>query len=184
MEKSKLQIKYEKEIVPALIKEFGYTSVMEVPRIEKIVVNMTAGKEVSNSKAVEEVQNELALITGQKPLVVKAKKSNASFKLREGMAMGGKVTMRKHRMWTFLDELINVSIPRIRDFRGVNPKAFDGRGNYSLGIKEQIIFPEISFDKIRRIKGLDVIIVTTAKSDQESFALLKLLGMPFTKAQR
>lgn len=182
--KSSLQLKYENEIVPALIKEFGYTSKMQVPKITKIVVNMTAGKEVSNSKAVEEVQNELALITGQKPMVVKARKSNASFKLREGMVMGGKVTMRKERMWTFLSELINVSIPRIRDFRGVNPKAFDGHGNYSLGIKEQIIFPEISFDKIRKIKGLDVIIVTTAKSDQETFALLKMLGMPFAKATK
>lgn len=181
--KSPLQIKYEKEIVPALTKQFNYSSIMQVPKIEKIVVNMTAGKEVSNSKAVEEVQNELTLITGQKPLVVRAKKSNASFKLREGMNMGGKVTMRRERMWTFLDELINVSIPRIRDFRGVNPKAFDGRGNYSLGVKEQIIFPEISFDKIRRIKGLDVIIVTTAKTDNEAFELLKLLGMPFAKAK-
>ncbi|MBR2999257.1 MAG: 50S ribosomal protein L5 [Mycoplasmataceae bacterium] len=181
--KSSLQIKYEKEIVPVLMKKFNYTSVMEVPKIEKIVINMTAGKEVSNSKAIEEVQNELMFITGQKPLTVIAKKSNASFKLREGMPMGGKVTMRRERMWTFLNELINVSIPRIRDFRGVNPKAFDGRGNYSLGIKEQIIFPEISFDKIRRIKGLDVIIVTTAKTDEESFELLKLLGMPFVKVQ-
>lgn len=182
--KSLLEIKYEKEIVPALIKQFNYTSIMEVPKIEKIILNMTAGKEVSNSKAVEEVLNELTLISGQKPLTVIAKKSNASFKLREGMQMGGKVTMRRTRMWTFLYELINVSIPRIRDFRGVNPKAFDGRGNYSLGIKEQIIFPEISFDKIRRIKGLDVIIVTTAKTDQEAFELLKLLGMPFAKVQK
>ncbi len=182
--KSQLQTKYEKEIVPVLIKQFNYSSIMEVPKIEKIVLNMTAGREVSNSKAVEEVQNELALISGQKPLVVKAKKSNASFKLREGMSMGGKVTMRRNRMWTFLDELINVSIPRIRDFRGVNPKAFDGRGNYSLGIKEQIIFPEISFDKIRKIKGLDVIIVTTAKTDEEAFELLKQLGMPFARAQK
>lgn len=182
--KSVLQMKYENEIIPALVKEFGYTSKMQVPKITKIVVNMTAGKEVSNLKAVEEVQNELSLITGQKPMVVKAKKSNASFKLREGMPMGGKVTMRKERMWTFLNELINVSIPRIRDFRGVNPKAFDGRGSYSLGIKEQIIFPEISFDKIRKIRGLDVIIVTTAKSDKETFALLKMLGIPFAKVQK
>lgn len=182
--KSTLHVKYEKEIVPALIKKFNYSSIMQVPRIEKIVVNMTAGREVSNSKAVEEVQNELSLITGQKPLVVKAKKSNASFKLREGMSMGGKVTMRKERMWTFLDELINVSIPRIRDFRGVNPKAFDGRGNFSLGVKEQIIFPEISFDKIRKIKGLDVIIVTSAKTDEEAFEFLKLLGMPFAKVAK
>lgn len=184
MSKSVLQTKYEKEIVPALIKEFGYSSIMQVPRIEKVVINMTAGKEVSNSKAIEEVHNELSLITGQKPMTVIAKKSNASFKLREGMAMGGKVTMRKHRMWTFLNELINVSIPRIRDFKGVNPKAFDGRGNFALGIKEQIIFPEISFDKIRKIKGMDVIIVTSAKTDKETFALLKLLGMPFAKATK
>ncbi len=182
--KSSLEIKYDQEIVPALIKKFNYTSIMQVPKVEKIVINMTAGKEVSNSKAIEEVINELTLITGQKPLTVIAKKSNASFKLREGMAMGGKVTMRRERMWTFLYELINVSIPRIRDFRGVNPKAFDKRGNYALGIKEQIIFPEISFDKIRRIKGLDVIIVTTAKTDEEAYELLKLLGMPFAKVQQ
>ena len=182
--KSSLEIKYDQEIVPALIKKFNYTSIMQVPKVEKIIINMTAGKEVSNSKAIEEVINELTLITGQKPLTVIAKKSNASFKLREGMAMGGKVTMRRERMWTFLYELINISIPRIRDFRGVNPKAFDGRGNYALGVKEQIIFPEISFDKIRRIKGLDVIIVTTAKTDEEAFELLKLLGMPFAKVQQ
>lgn len=182
--KSSLEIKYDQEIVPALIKKFNYTSIMQVPKVEKIVINMTAGKEISNSKAIEEVINELTLITGQKPLTVIAKKSNASFKLREGMAMGGKVTMRRERMWTFLYELINVSIPRIRDFRGVNPKAFDKRGNYALGIKEQIIFPEISFDKIRRIKGLDVIIVTTAKTDEEAYELLKLLGMPFAKVQQ
>lgn len=182
--KSSLEIKYDQEIVPALIKKFNYTSIMQVPKVEKIVINMTAGKEVSNSKAIEEVINELTLITGQKPLTVIAKKSNASFKLREGMAMGGKVTMRRERMWTFLYELINISIPRIRDFRGVNPKAFDGCGNYALGVKEQIIFPEISFDKIRRIKGLDVIIVTTAKTDEEAFELLKLLGMPFAKVQQ
>ena len=182
--KSSLEIKYDQEIVPALIKKFNYTSIMQVPKVEKIIINMTAGKEVSNSKAIEEVINELTLITGQKPLTVIAKKSNASFKLREGMAMGGKVTMRRERMWTFLYELINISIPRIRDFRGGNPKAFDGRGNYALGVKEQIIFPEISFDKIRRIKGLDVIIVTTAKTDEEAFELLKLLGMPFAKVQQ
>lgn len=182
--KSELQLKYEKEIVPALMKEFGYKSIMQVPKIEKIVVNMTAGKEISNSKAVEEVINELTLITGQKPATVVAKRSNASFKLREGMNLGGKVTMRKERMWTFLDELINISIPRIRDFRGVNPKAFDGRGNYSLGIKEQIIFPEISFDKIRKVKGMDVIIVTSSKTDKETYALLKMLGMPFAKATK
>ena len=182
--KSSLEIKYDQEIVPALIKKFNYTSIMQVPKVEKIIINMTAGKEVSNSKAIEEVINELTLITGQKPLTVIAKKSNASFKLREGMAMGGKVTMRRERMWTFLYELINISIPRIRDFRGVNPKAFDGQGNYALGVKEQIIFPEISFDKIRRIKGLDVIIVTTAKTDEEAFELLKLLGMPFAKVQQ
>ncbi|MGL6125231.1 MAG: 50S ribosomal protein L5 [Metamycoplasmataceae bacterium] len=179
-----LHTKYIKEIVPALMKEFKYSSVMEVPRIEKIILNMTAGREVTNSKAIEEVQNELALIAGQKPAETRARKSLASWKLREGMPMGGKVTLRRDRAWTFLYELINVSIPRIRDFRGVSPKAFDGSGNFAIGIKEQIIFPAISFDKIRKIKGLDIIIVTTAKTDKEAFALLEKLGMPFAKGNK
>ncbi|MGL5357450.1 MAG: 50S ribosomal protein L5 [Metamycoplasmataceae bacterium] len=184
MQKSKLYLKYEKEIVPNLIQKFNYTSKMQVPKIEKIVLNMTAGREVTNSKAIEEVMNELTLISGQKPASTTARKSLASWKLREGMPMGGKVTLRKEKAWFFLYELINVSIPRIRDFRGLSPKTFDGRGNYSMGIKEQIIFPEISFDKIRKIKGLDVIIVTTAKTDKEALALLQELGMPFIKASK
>ncbi|WP_426461100.1 50S ribosomal protein L5 [Mycoplasma hafezii] len=172
---------YKEKVVPALQEKYNYSSIMEVPRIEKIVINMTAGKEVSNSKAIEEVLNELTQITGQKPFQTRAKKSNASWKLREGMPMGGKVTLRRDRMWDFLEKLINVAMPRIRDFRGANPKAFDGRGNYALGIKEEIIFPEIEFDKIRRIKGLDVLIVTTANTDKEAKSLLELLGVPFDK---
>lgn len=172
---------YLEKAVPALKEKFNYSSSMQVPRIEKVVLNMTAGKEVSNSKAIEEVLNELTLIAGQKPFQTRAKKSNASWKLREGMPMGGKVTLRRDRMWEFLDKLINVAMPRIRDFRGANPKAFDGRGTFALGIKEEIIFPEIEFDKIRRIKGLDVIVVTTAKTDKEARALLELIGVPFEK---
>lgn len=172
---------YLKKAVPALQEKYNYSSSMQVPKIEKIVLNMTAGKEVANSKAIEEVLNELTLISGQKPFETKAKKSNASWKLREGMPMGGKVTLRRDRMWEFLEKLINVAMPRIRDFRGANPKAFDGRGNFALGIKEEIIFPEIEFDKIRRIKGLDVLIVTTANSDQEARTLLESLGVPFEK---
>ncbi|MEJ1834607.1 50S ribosomal protein L5 [Mycoplasmopsis synoviae] len=174
-----LKQKYKSEVVSALVKEFQYSSVMEVPRIEKIVVNMTAGKEVNNSKAIEEVLNELTLITGQKPYQTVAKKSNAAWKLRKNMPMGGKVTLRKDRMWDFLEKLITVAMPRIRDFRGANHKAFDKNGNFALGIKEEIIFPEIEFDKIRRNKGLDVVVVTTAKTAKESKRLLELLGMPF-----
>ncbi|WGI36576.1 50S ribosomal protein L5 [Mesomycoplasma lagogenitalium] len=179
-----LKDKYEKEVKKLLVEKFGYKSPMQLPKIEKIILNMTAGKEVTNSKAIEEVMNELALISGQKPSQTVAKKSLASWKLREGMPMGGKVTLRREKMWDFLNKLINVAIPRIRDFRGVNPKAFDGRGNYSLGVKEEIIFPEISFDKIRKIKGLDVIIVTTAKTNEEARFLLEKLGMPFGKAEK
>ncbi|MGZ9800549.1 50S ribosomal protein L5 [Mycoplasma sp. AC1221] len=172
---------YVKKAVPALKEKYQYSSIMQVPRIEKIVLNMTAGKEVSNSKSIDEVLNELTIISGQKPFQTKAKKSNASWKLREGMPMGGKVTLRRGRMWDFLEKLIHVAMPRIRDFRGANPRAFDGRGNFALGIKEEIIFPEIEFDKIRRIKGLDVLIVTTANTDAEARSLLELLGVPFEK---
>ncbi|NQZ29026.1 MAG: 50S ribosomal protein L5 [Mycoplasmatales bacterium] len=179
-----LKEKYNNEVVKALQEKFNYKSSMQLPKIEKIVINQTAGNEVSNSKAIEEVLKELEAITGQKPLATIAKKSNASFKLREGMAMGGKVTLRRDRMWEFLNKLISVAIPRIRDFRGVNDKAFDGRGNFSLGIKEQIIFPEIDFDKIRKVRGMDIIIVTSAKTDEEAKELLKLLGMPFVKATK
>ncbi|ACF07287.1 50S ribosomal protein L5 [Metamycoplasma arthritidis] len=182
-QKLALEVKYQKDIRPALVKEFGYTSVMQAPRLEKIIINMTAGNEVSNSKAIEEVMAELSQITGQKPFQTKAKKSLASWKLREGMPMGGKVTLRRDRMWSFLTKLIEVALPRVRDFNGTSLKSFDGRGNYALGIKEEIIFPEISFDKIRKLKGMDVIIVTSAKTDKEALALLKHLGMPFAKVQ-
>jgi len=181
---NQLEKKYRDEVKSALNTKFKYKSIMQVPKIEKIVINMTAGNEVTNSKAIEEVANEVQLITGQKPMETKAKKSLASWKLREGMAMGSKVTLRKDKMWNFLDKLINIAIPRIRDFRGVNPKAFDGRGNFSLGIKEQIIFPEIEFDKIRKIKGLDIIIVTSAQTNEEARELLAQLGMPFKKGNK
>ncbi|WP_027334375.1 50S ribosomal protein L5 [Mycoplasma elephantis] len=175
---------YNSQVRNELLKEFNYKSSMQIPRIEKIMLNMTAGREVTNSKAIEEVMNELKQISSQKPYQTVAKKSLASWKLREGMPMGGKVTLRRQRMWDFLEKLIHVAMPRIRDFRGVNPKAFDGRGNFALGIKEQIIFPEIEFDKIRKIKGLDVIIVTTAKTDKEARALLEKLGMPFAGSEK
>lgn len=178
---NKLQEKYNNEVKAKLQEKFSYSSPMQLPKIEKIILNMTAGKEVTNSKAIEEVANELTTIAGQKPVETKARKSLASWKLREGMPMGSKVTLRRDSMWNFLQKLIDVAIPRIRDFRGLNTKAFDGRGNFSLGIKEQIIFPEIDFDKIRKIKGLDVIIVTSAKTDKEARELLTLLGMPFKK---
>lgn len=179
-----LKEKYLKEVKPNLQKQFNYSSSMEIPRIEKVILNMTAGKEVTNAKAIEEVINELTLISGQKPYQTVAKKSLASWKLREGMPMGAKVTLRSKNMWIFLNKLINIAMPRIRDFRGVSPKAFDGRGNYSLGIKEQIIFPEIEFDKIRKIKGLDVIIVTSAKTNKEARALLEGIGIPFAKVEK
>lgn len=174
-----LRTKYEQTAKAALQAKFNYKSSMQIPRIEKIVVNMTAGNEVTNSKAIEEVADQLTAITGQKPAQTVAKKSLASWKLREGMPMGSKVTLRGDRMWEFLNKLVDIVIPRIRDFRGVNPKAFDGRGNFSLGVKEQIIFPEIDFDKVRRIRGLDVIVVTSAETDEEARELLSLLGMPF-----
>ncbi|MDJ1645798.1 50S ribosomal protein L5 [Mycoplasma phocimorsus] len=180
----KLKDKYLNEVKAKLQKEFNYSSSMEIPRIEKIVLNMTAGREVTNSKAIEEVLNELTLISGQKPYQTVAKKSLASWKLREGMPMGGKVTLRRQKMWDFLEKLIHVALPRVRDFRGVNPKAFDSFGNFAIGIKEQIIFPEIEFDKIRKIKGLDIIIVTSAKSSEEAKALLENLGMPFAGREK
>ncbi|AXE60626.1 50S ribosomal protein L5 [[Mycoplasma] phocae] len=180
-EKLLLENKYIESVRSELVKEFGYTSVMQAPKLKKIVINMTAGNEVSNSKAIEEVMVELAQITGQKPFQTKAKKSLASWKLREGMPMGGKVTLRREKMWAFLTKLINVALPRVRDFNGTSLKSFDGRGSYAIGIKEEIIFPEISYDKIRKLKGMDVIIVTSAKSNEETYALLKHLGMPFAK---
>jgi len=170
---------YINEIVPKLMKDFNYKSVMEVPRVEKIVLNMGLGEAIQNVKILDSAVDELGVISGQKAVITKAKKSIATFKLREGMPIGAMVTLRKDRMFEFLDRLLNISIPRVRDFKGVSPKAFDGNGNYSLGIKEQLIFPEINYDKIDKIKGLNITIVTTAKSDEESRALLKYMGMPF-----
>lgn len=170
---------YIQEIVPKLMKDFNYKSVMEVPKIEKVVLNMGLGEAIQNVKILDSAVDELGVISGQKAVITKAKKSIATFKLRQGMPIGAMVTLRQGRMYEFLDRLLNVSIPRVRDFKGLSPKAFDGNGNYSLGIKEQLIFPEINYDKIDKIKGLNITIVTTAKSDEESRALLKYLGMPF-----
>ena len=176
---ARLKELYDKEIVPRLMTEMKYKSIMQVPKLEKIVVNMGLGEAIQNVKILDSAVDELAQITGQKVVITKAKKSIASFKLRQGMPIGCMVTLRKDRMYEFLDRLMNISLPRVRDFKGVSPKAFDGQGNYSLGIKEQLIFPEINYDKIDKIKGLNVTIVTTAKNDEEGRALLKYLGMPF-----
>jgi large subunit ribosomal protein L5 len=170
---------YQQEIVPRLIEQFKYKNVMQAPQIEKIIVNIGLGEAVQNPKALDGAINDLTAITGQKPIITKARKSIAGFKLREGMPIGCKVTLRGERMYEFLDKLINLDLPRVRDFRGVSPQAFDGRGNYSLGIKEQTIFPEIEYDKIDKVRGLEVVIVTTAKTDEEARALLKNMGMPF-----
>ncbi|ABQ25284.1 50S ribosomal protein L5 [Geotalea uraniireducens] len=170
---------YNKEMVPQLMKDFNYRNVMEVPKLEKIVVNMGLGEAIQNVKILDSAVDEMAVITGQKPIITKAKKSIAGFKLRQGMPIGCAVTLRKDKMYEFLDRLVNVSLPRVRDFKGISGKAFDGNGNYSLGVKEQLIFPEINYDKIDKIKGLNITIVTTAKSDEEGKALLKLFGMPF-----
>lgn len=176
-----LHKQYKDEIVPSLVKKFNYSSVMQVPKIEKIVLNMGVGDAVSNSKNLDNAVEELTLISGQKPLVTKAKKSIAGFRLREGMSIGAKVTLRGERMYDFLDKLINVSLPRVRDFRGISARSFDGRGNYTLGIKEQLIFPEIDYDKVSKVRGMDVVIVTTANTDEESKELLTQIGMPFAK---
>jgi len=173
------QVEYEKEAVPALIKEFGYTSVMAVPKLEKVVLNMGLGEAIYNIKVLDNGAEELGLIAGQKPVITKAKRSIAGFKLREGMPIGCMVTLRCGRMYDFLDKLFNVALPRVRDFRGLSEKVFDGRANCSIGIKEHIIFPEIDYDKIDKIKGLNITIVTTAKTDVEGRSLLRLLGMPF-----
>ncbi|MFT9213347.1 50S ribosomal protein L5 [Liquorilactobacillus ghanensis] len=178
---NRLKAKYDKEIVPSLMEKFNYTSIMQVPKIEKIVINMGVGDAVNNSKNLDEAVEELTLIAGQKPVITKAKKSIAGFRLREGMAIGTKVTLRGTRMFDFLDKLVSVSLPRVRDFHGVSKRAFDGRGNYTLGIKEQLIFPEIEFDDVNKVRGMDIVLVTTAQSDEESKELLKQLGMPFAK---
>ena len=176
---SELKQRYTTEVIPALKSEFGYTNAMQVPRLEKIVVNIGLGEALTNAKAIDAAVGDLALITGQRAIVTKAKKSIATFKVREGNPIGAKVTLRGERMWDFLERLTRVALPRIRDFRGVSGKSFDGRGNYTLGMKEQLSFPEVEFDKIDRLRGLEVTIVTTAKSDEESKKLLSMLGMPF-----
>ncbi|NBW31931.1 MAG: 50S ribosomal protein L5 [bacterium] len=176
---SELKQRYTTEVIPALKSEFGYTNAMQVPRLEKIVVNIGLGEALTNAKAVDAAVGDLALITGQRAIITKAKKSIATFKVREGNPIGAKVTLRGERMWDFLERLTRVALPRIRDFRGVSGKSFDGRGNYTLGMKEQLSFPEVEFDKIDRLRGLEVTIVTTAKSDEESKKLLSMLGMPF-----
>jgi len=172
---------YKTSVMDELKKQFNYSSVMEIPRIEKIVVNMGVGDSIANSKLLDAAVEDLSIITGQKPLITKAKKSIAVFKLREGMKIGAKVTLRGERMYEFYDKLVSIALPRVRDFRGVNPNSFDGRGNYTIGIKEQLIFPEINYDKVLKVRGMDIVIVTTARTDEEGRALLKLLGMPFRK---
>ncbi|MCV3763631.1 50S ribosomal protein L5 [Companilactobacillus farciminis] len=176
-----LKEQYVSEITPSMMKKFNYSSIMETPKIEKIVLNMGVGDAIANSKNLDEAVEELSLIAGQKPLITKAKKSIAGFRLREGMSIGAKVTLRGDRMYDFLDKLINIALPRVRDFRGVSTRSFDGRGNYTLGIKEQLVFPEIDYDKVNKIRGLDIVIVTTANTDEESRELLTQIGMPFTK---
>ena len=172
---------YKAEVAPALMKKFGYKSVMQIPKLDKIVINVGAGEAKENAKAIDSISGDLAKITGQKPVVCKAKKSVANFKLREGMPIGVKVTLRGERMYEFLDRLFNVALPRVRDFRGINPNAFDGRGNYALGVKEQLIFPEIEYDKIDKIRGMDIVLCTTAHSDEEAKELLSLIGAPFAR---
>ena len=178
---NRLKAKYESEVRPALTDKFNYTSVMAVPKIDKIVLNMGVGDATQNSKLLDEAVEELGLIAGQKPLITKAKKSIAGFRLREGMSIGAKVTLRGTRMYDFLDKLINVSLPRVRDFHGVSHKSIDGHGNYTLGVREQLIFPEIDYDKVNHVRGLDIVIVTTANSDEEGHELLAQMGMPFAK---
>ncbi len=175
----RLQEKYEKEVMPALMDKFGYKNVMEIPKLEKIVINMGVGEAKENQKVLESAISDLTKITGQKPIITKAKKSVANFKIRENMPLGCKVTLRKQTMYEFADKFINIALPRVRDFSGVSAKSFDGRGNYAIGVKEQLIFPEIEYDKIDKVRGMDIIFVTTAKTDEEARELLRFLGMPF-----
>ena len=176
---SRMREKYTKEVVPALKERFGYGNIMETPHLVKVVLNMGVGEATGDAKAIDAAVNDMTAIAGQKPIVTRAKKSIAAFKVRTGMPIGVKVTLRGERMYEFLDKLFNVALPRIRDFRGVSPKSFDGRGNYTLGLREQLIFPEINYDKVDKVRGMDVTIVSTAKNDEQAFELLKLLGMPF-----
>ncbi len=178
---TRMKAYYRQTVAPALFKKFGYKSVMQVPKLDKIVINVGCGEAKENAKVVDAIMNDLSLITGQKPVVCRAKKSVANFKLREGMIIGVKVTLRDEKMYEFLDRFFNVALPRVRDFRGVNPNSFDGRGNYSLGIKEQLIFPEIEYDKIDKVRGMDINFITTAKTDEEARELLTLMGAPFAK---
>ena len=178
---NRMKERYLKEIVPALVQSQGYTNVMQVPAVKKVVVNIGLGEAMDNPKALEAAVSDLVQITGQKPIVTKARKSIANFKLREGVIIGVKVTLRGERMWAFIDRLVNVALPRVRDFRGVSPDAFDGRGNYTLGLRDQLIFPEIEYDKIDKLRGMEITIVTTAKNDEHARAMLKFLGMPFRK---
>ncbi len=179
---TRMRAKYEQEVKKALMEKHGYKSPMQIPKLDKIVINIGVGEAKDNAKALEAAAGDLALITGQKPVITKAKKSVANFKIREGMNLGCKVTLRSDKMYEFLDRLFNIALPRVRDFRGINPNSFDGRGNYALGIKEQLIFPEIDYDKIDKIRGMDIIFVTTANTDEEARELLALMGAPFTKA--
>lgn len=178
----RLKDKFKNEVVKAMMERFGYKNPMQVPRLEKVVVNMGVGEAIQNSKAIDAAVNDLMIITGQRPVVTKAKKSIAAFKLRTGMTVGCKVTLRGDRMYEFVDRLFNIALPRVRDFRGISPKSFDGRGNYSMGVREQLIFPEIEYDKIDKVRGMDIIFVTTARTDEEARELLRLLGMPFKAA--
>lgn len=178
---ARLKDQYISEVAPALMKKFGYENVMQIPKLDKVVINVACGEAKENSKVIDAVINDLAAITGQKPIVCKAKKSVANFKLREGQAIGVKVTLRAEKMYEFVDRLFNVAFPRVRDFKGINANSFDGRGNYSTGIKEQLIFPEIEFDKVDKVRGMDINFITTAKTDEEAKELLTLLGAPFAK---
>lgn len=178
---ARLKERYLNEVTPSIMQKFNYSSVMQVPKIEKVVINMGVGEAVGNSKVLDSAVEDLSIISGQKPVITRAKKSIAGFKLRDGMAIGTKVTLRGERMYQFLDKLFNVALPRVRDFHGVSNKAFDGRGNYTLGIKEQLIFPEIEYDKVDKVRGMDIVIVTTAQTDEEARELLTQLGMPFAK---
>ncbi len=178
---ARLKETYNEKVFNALVEKFGYKNVMEVPKLEKVTINMGLGEAKDNAKIMESAVNELGMITGQKPVVTKAKKSIANFKVRQGMPVGAKVTLRGENMWTFVDKFFNIALPRVRDFKGVSKNSFDGRGNYSMGIKEQLIFPEINYDKVDAIKGMNIVFTTTAKTDEEAAALLELLGMPFEK---
>jgi large subunit ribosomal protein L5 len=178
---NRMKVKYQEEVVPALMKQLGYENMMQVPSVKKVVVNIGMGEAMDNPKTLEAASADVVAITGQKPVITKARKSIANFKLREGRAIGVKVTLRGERMWSFLDRLMNIVLPRVRDFRGVSPDAFDGRGNYTLGLREQLIFPEIEYDKIDKVRGMEITIVTNATSDDQSALLLQLLGMPFRK---